>query len=213
MKDYKIIQVKVAELDLAPWNYKENDETTARKLKGSMVQNGYVAKIAIAHKEEEPESNRYEVLDGNHRAMAFKEMEIEEVSAVYIGRVKLAIRKRIGIELNEIKFLSDNIRQAQIMVELVEQFGAHNLEETMPYSEQQIEDMKKILEFDWQSTAGESKGGNKSANEIGFRFGVYHGDIPRTTYDNFMQAVRMCKDRRVVETIAQVEQIFGRQAI
>lgn len=145
MKDFPIIKVKVNQVDLAPWNYKEDDNMLAIKLMNAMDKGGYISKIVVSQLEEEPESEKYEVIDGNHRVMALREKGIEEVQAIFVGRIKRTQRQRLGIELNDLKFQTNNIKLAEIFSDLKKEFQIEDLVQTMPYNAEEIEDFDNLL--------------------------------------------------------------------
>jgi hypothetical protein len=203
MKDFPTIQVKVDSIELAPWNYKMEDEVIARKLATGMQKNGYVTKIAIAQRAEEPDSEKYEVIDGNHRVMAFKNIGVEEVQATFVGRLSKAMRQRIGIELNELRFANDSIKFAQTMTDLIKDFSIDDLESTMPYSRKEIETFGELMNYDWGKP--EDKKTEKEDGWIYFKFGDFEANIPLVIYEQFKQSVEALQKQGVDNLINQVE--------
>jgi hypothetical protein len=148
------VEIRTHLLEKAPWNYKTDDEDKKNKLKGNLRQNGVLENIVVR----EMPNGKYEVVNGNHRLDAIRELSIEVVPAYNLGVVSEKKAKRIAIELNETHFDPDSLKLAGVIKELVDEYSIDDLEETMPYNKQEIEDYQKLLDFDWgQYGEGEGK--------------------------------------------------------
>lgn len=161
-ENFKVIQIE--KIVLADWNYKETDSQEAlslmETLKANLKRNGQVENIQVRLLE----TGYYEVINGNHRVMAFQQMEISEIICYDWGQISLSQAKRIAIETNETKFKADNIKLAETFMEISKDFQLDELAETMPYSTQDMENMSKLLDFDWNQYEGE-EGDNVSTKE------------------------------------------------
>lgn len=188
IKDRPIITVAVDQIDLAPWNYKTTDIATSAKLVASLKRGGYSAKVVLAHRKEEPESDRYEAIDGNHRVSAIREIGIETVAAIYVGRISLAMRQRIGIELNDLRFSTNRARLAEIVGNIASKYTEADMSFTLPYTEEEISDMKNLFKFD----PGEIPKETKQERLVDFSFGTYLFAIPESIYALFIEAMRKC---------------------
>lgn len=209
MKDYPVIEVELSELELAPWNYKEEDAVIALKLQNSMEKNGYATKITIAQRSEEPKSKKYEVIDGNHRLMAFREMKVKKVNAVFVGRKKKTERQRMGLEMNELQFPTDTIRLAENLKDLTADFAIEDLVLTLPYSEDEAMRLMQVLEIDRGAAAGtQSSSTNQGSGDeewIHFHFGDIKGSVERVAYDRFREAVERMNAEGVTNLTNQIE--------
>jgi len=146
-KKYKVIDIK--NIILANWNYKETDNDSAisliEKLKSNLKRNGQVENIQVRLLND----GKYEVINGNHRVMAFLQLKIKKIISYDHGKISLNEAKRIAIETNETKFKADNMKLADIIVEIQDDFTIEELVQTMPFSNSELKNFSKLSEFSW----------------------------------------------------------------
>lgn len=135
-KNYKFIPID--SLIEANWNYKENDNFLQEQLKNNIKRSGQIATCNVR----ELNTGYYEVVDGNHRLRAFKELGMKYVACYDHGKISQAEAIRIALEKNETRFKSDEIKMNNLLKELSEQFEFDELKSTMPFSE---EDLSKMI--------------------------------------------------------------------
>jgi hypothetical protein len=138
-------EIKITNLVKADWNYKKNDEHKKEKLKENIKRNGQIENIIIRPLD----TGFYEVVNGNHRFEALKELGMETAICYDLGNISQRAAMRIAIETNETKFDTDQVSLAELIKEIVEEFPIDELELTMPYSDQDLENYIKLTEFDW----------------------------------------------------------------
>jgi hypothetical protein len=138
-------EIKITNLVKADWNYKKNDEHKKEKLKENIKRNGQIENIIIRSLD----TGFYEVVNGNHRFEALKELGMETAICYDLGNISQRAAMRIAIETNETKFDTDQVSLAELIKEIVEEFPIDELELTMPYSDQDLENYIKLTEFDW----------------------------------------------------------------
>lgn len=159
--DKRFIELPTAKLSEAPWNYKFDNPELTSKLKANLARNGQIENIIVREVDD-----GYEVVNGNHRLMALRELGVETVVCYNLGAASLAAAQRVAIETNETKFATDNVKLAEIVRELETDFSLVELSETMPFSEEELRDMNRLLEFDWSDfdkAAEAGSGGEGSA--------------------------------------------------
>ena len=141
--NYKLIELQ--DLKMAEWNYKENDDSLVQKLIKNIQKNGQIENLIVRGIEE-----GYEVVNGNHRLLALKEMNMDKAVCYDLGDdISEAQAKRIAIETNETKFQVDNVKLAQTFNDLLKDFDVSDLALTMPFTEDQITNFDKLVTFDW----------------------------------------------------------------
>lgn len=144
------IEVDVSRLVGADWNYKRSDDGTAdieTKLENNIKRNGVIENILIR----ELETGFYEVVNGNHRLAVMKRLKIEKVMAYNFGVITLAQAQRIAIETNETKFPVDDVRLAKVLQDITQEFSVDDLVGTINKSRQEVDDLLKLNNFDWNS--------------------------------------------------------------
>tara|TARA_R100000664_G_C2720663_1_gene114269 strand:+ start:76 stop:723 length:648 start_codon:yes stop_codon:yes gene_type:complete len=137
------IEIPVEKLVKADWNYKTEDPEKQEKLKENIKRNGQIENIIIR----ELKTGFFEVVNGNHRLSVLKTLNIEKAYSYNLGKISQAQAMRIAIETNETKFETDSIVLAERIKEISAVFD--DLELTMPYSKQELENFKTLTDFDW----------------------------------------------------------------
>lgn len=141
------VELDIDKLVAADWNYKKEDFEQSKKLAENIKRNGQVENILVR----ELATGFFEVVNGNHRLTTFTELGFKEVVCYNFGKISDAQARRIAIETNETRFETDNIKLAQLIKEISgdEGFKLEDLETTMPYTQQQLEAMEDLVNFDW----------------------------------------------------------------
>lgn len=135
----------LSELNPAPWNYKSSSEEKINKFKKSVEKNGFIYRLVVAHREEDPEV--LEVCDGNHRLRVLQEMPyVETIPCYYLGVLPKQERMRIGIELNEWAFDTDPLSLAQCLKDISD--TTEDLE-TLPYNRQELDQLISLVAADF----------------------------------------------------------------
>lgn len=137
--------VDISTLKKAEWNYKVDDADKALKLKNNIEKNSQIENLIIREVED-----GYEVVNGNHRLDVMLELNYKDVHVYNFGNISLNQAKRIAIETNETRFASDNIRLAELFKDMVEEFEPEDLQETMPYDVEEINNFVELTDFDWE---------------------------------------------------------------
>jgi len=140
------INIDITKLVKADWNYKEENENLTDKLINNIKRNGQIENIIIR----ELDTGFYEVVNGNHRYDALKKLKYKKVYAYNFGQISLSHAQRIAIETNETKFESDNIKLAELIKEITNEFSKEDLALTLPYNEEEIQNYSELLDFDWE---------------------------------------------------------------
>jgi len=194
MENYIILPL--SKLVKAEWNYKTDDLEQKEKLKANITRNGQIVNSIVR----EFEDGTYEVIDGNHRLDAFSELNIKNVICFNKGKISKEEAMRIAIEINETKFEADNLKLAANIEQLVKEYGVDDLAMTMPYSAEEIENMSKLLHFDWSQY--DNKDGEGSGEETQ-KFDIKLS-VSKFVYDNWLE----WKARCMTKNINQDERIF-----
>lgn len=175
MIDHECITVDLAKIQYAPWNYKEEDAELLGKLLAAIKKNGYLAKITVAERQEEP--GTLEVIDGNHRLKALLSAGVREGQAIYTGVMSRAERIKVGTALNELAIEGDALMLAEIMKDLQDTFAPGDLAETMPMSQEQIVNYKATCEDPFPEF--------QAQDGVKLIFGTVRANISHTAYEAF----------------------------
>jgi ParB-like chromosome segregation protein Spo0J len=164
LKD-RIIWVPFEKLRKAEWNYKLDEPEKEAKLLEQIRKNGILETSLVR----ELPKGLYEVVDGNHRYDVYQELAIGSVPCFTLGKISLNTAKRIAIEKNETRFASDPLKLSSLFKEISVDFKPAELSATMPYSEEEVLSMIKLIDFDWGQF--ETKGADETV-ETKFRISL-----------------------------------------
>lgn len=164
LKKFKTLNI--SQLVKADWNYKENNDELKEKLKENIKRNGQVENIIVRLLD----TGFYEVVNGNHRYEAMKELEFENIIVCDITPCNINQAKRLAIETNETKFNTDNIKLAEIFKEISTEFSIEDLEKTNPYTNEDLEDFINIKNFDYSDYQIDMNNNDKSISNITIQF-------------------------------------------
>ena len=137
-------QVKLSDLLTNDWNPKEN-ERDYEKVKKSLVVNGLMAPIFVRETDK-----GLEIVDGNQRARAAKELGYTSVHVYNLGKISEAEAKQLVLYLQvQAPFVTDML--SPIVVEL----NALGME--LPYNEKEIQKFRDLEAFDMETAYAEEE--------------------------------------------------------
>lgn len=140
------IVLPVAKLQKAPWNYKKDDEFKAGQLVNNIKKNGQMENIIVR----EIEKDVYEVVNGNHRLDAVITLGRKKIIAFNAGKISQGQAERLAIVTNETRFESDQVKLAQLITKMSQEFPLEDLAKELPWTEEQILNFTKLTEFNWE---------------------------------------------------------------
>jgi ParB-like chromosome segregation protein Spo0J len=137
--------VSIDRLVKADWNYKRDDSFMLDKLVENIKRNGQVENLIVR----ELETGALEIVNGNHRYDALRQLGIGEAIVCNLGRITLLQAQRIAIETNETRFKSDVILLAQRLEELRAEFEEADLTATLPFTDDDLNNLSNLNDYDW----------------------------------------------------------------
>lgn len=141
------VKLNINTLVKADWNYKQENEFLQEKLVNNIKKNGQIENLIVR----DISNGRFEVVNGNHRYDALKELGIESVQVFNLGTISDKDAKRIAIETNESKFESDEIELSELLKELADTTPIKDMLDTMPFTEVELTGLIDQTNFDWNS--------------------------------------------------------------
>lgn len=160
---YKIL--KLDQLVKAEWNYKKEDHNLTEKLKNNLKRNGQVENIIVR----QLETGFYEVVNGNHRYDAMKQLGYQDIIVCDKSPMTLSEAKRVAIESNETRFESDEVELAKVIkdISVEEWFDIDSFSQTTPFSKEEVENFINLTDFDWDQYSQQDQQDNDSGNQDG----------------------------------------------
>ena len=132
----------ITSLVKADWNYKMNDNLLSEKLANNIKRNGQIENIIIR----ELDTGFFEVVNGNHRLDVLKSIGYLDVHCFNLGSISESQAKRIAVETNETRFESDIKLLSETITSILEEFSLDEIEITMPFTEDEINQMLGKIE-------------------------------------------------------------------
>lgn len=131
--------VPIIDIKPNPWNPKDKDTEDYKKIKQSIELKGQRLPIIVREK-----GNRYEVIDGEQRYTACKELGFQEVIIYNEGKMSDDEAKELTIWYQQ-QVPFNEVMLANLITEIV----SNNPNYELPYTPEQIEDFKNMVDFDW----------------------------------------------------------------
>lgn len=132
----KIKKIKIDDVRPNDWNPKEKNHARVQDIKKSIQIMGFKQPIQVR------DNNGYEILDGEQRWTAMKELGAKEVYIYDNGKVTDEEAKAETLRW-QVQVPFDEIELAPIAVELADM----NID--IPYTEEEIENYRQMAEFDF----------------------------------------------------------------
>jgi len=180
----------ITKLVKAEWNYKGEDAEKSGKLQENIKRNGQIENIIVR----ELETGFYEVVNGNHRYDAMKEIGFKFAVVHNKGKISLSQAKRIAIETNETRFETDQLKLAELLGDISQEFNIDDLAITMPFNADEITNMVDVLGFDFSQYQEEPTGGFGQPAETQENYKVVTIEIPEETYNLWGKWQERCAD-------------------
>ena len=133
----------------ASWNYKDDDEVLQEKLAENIKRNKQIENIIVR----ELDTGFYEVVNGNHRYKAMKNIGASKVMVYNLGKVSLNEAKKIAYETNETKFNTIDAKLNLMLKELSEDYSLEELSKTSPFELEEIKHRIESLDFNFDAFA------------------------------------------------------------
>ncbi len=151
LKEYGYELLEVSKLVKADWNYKDDDEKRLDDLVNNIKRNGQIENLIVRKL-----GSKYEIVNGNHRYDALVKLKQTHAIVCNKGDITKEEAIRIAIETNETKFPNDNLKLAELLNVMLDEYTMEDLTGTLPYSQKEIENFQNLLDFDWGIEEDES---------------------------------------------------------
>lgn len=147
----KVKVVKIGQVRPNQWNPKEHDTYEFEKIKKGIGLKGL--RLPIIVREIEPEGDiNYEILDGEQRYTACKQLGFDEIIIYNEGKIEDKEAQELTIWYQQ-QVPFEEVATAKLVTTIVEKYPDYQL----PYTEEEIEAYKKLTEFDWDKYKNEQE--------------------------------------------------------
>ena len=145
----KYIKVDIEDLHEDKESIHGYDIKIMESLRNSIKKRGQIETILVRDSGE-----GYDILDGKTRVRIMKDLGIKSVFCCSVGKITDEEAELITIEMAEIKFQIDVIKIAESFERIVKKYPVHQVAETVPWTEEEIEKFSTLLHFDQKQYEG-----------------------------------------------------------
>ncbi len=161
----ELVELETAKIVKADWNYKE-DGTPEQisKLRESINKDRSAGVIPVR----ELDDGTFEAIDGNHRFDAIMlEPAWETVYVENFGKISLAEAITIANRRNYQWFEDDVLKLSTLFKESVlPEFKIEDLATFMPQSEEELKELLKLTEFNWDALPAKQKADKEKGDKL-----------------------------------------------
>lgn len=140
-------EINLNQLIKADWNYKKNDEFLQQQLVNNMRLNGQVENIIVR----DLGNGSFEIVNGNHRYEAFKELGYTNIIVCDLGLITLAQAKMCAYVTNETRFQNDEGLLFRILKDISSEISFEELTKIAPVDELLLKHQIESLDFNFEN--------------------------------------------------------------
>lgn len=144
-------------VDANSWNPNRMTDFMYQKELASISRFGFVNPIIVRQL-----GDRYEVIDGEHRLKAARELLIELIPVWNLGEIPDATAKQMTIVLNETRGSTDREELSTLLRDLLTSEPTVELMSVLPFSEPDFKTIVDLPKFDWSQVEDLTKGNTSS---------------------------------------------------
>lgn len=192
--------VPIEALSPNPWNPNVQSEFIFEKEIRSLEKHGQLAPVLVRQI-----GGGFEIIDGEHRYKAMRSLGATEIEVKDLGALSDTDAKQITILMNEIRGEPDEVRLQRLLQDLAQQVDLTELQEAMPYSEEEMKayldgvvmDLEaNLAEMDVQdsspATTDKTTGEGAPLSKTGYTMISYH--VPKEVGVRFKNLIERLKD-------------------
>ncbi len=180
----------------------------------SIARFGFIDPITVREIEGE---NGVMIIDGEHRWRAFGELrenwkagdcgeyhpsletlfEKNELPVVNLGALSDADAKKLTIILNETRGRANTVDLAALLAEIGETTGGAELAIGLPYSDEELAELLRLAEFDWESVKATSESAGESGEASGETEAMqsFTATMPQSSHAVYVDAIERVRAR------------------
>lgn len=149
----KVQRVPVERIFPNPWNPNEQSEFIYDKEINSIKTFGFLDPILVR---EIPEG--FEIIDGEHRWKAAKQLGLEEIPANNLGKVSDSVAKQLTLITNETRGEARRDKLGELLRSLKNEVGMEELVKNLPYQQVELDSLVDQMQIDWSQVTGPLEG-------------------------------------------------------
>lgn len=194
----KKLEVDINTLAPNAWNPNKQNDAIFDAAKESIKKYGFIQPILVREKDQ-----GYEIIDGEHRWRAAKELGSTRITIENIGQLPEQDAKALTILMNAIKGEDDAIKRGVLFKEFTDQYP--ELLDLMPFTDDEIEHDIQLIDFDPNDYDDDRPDMNDPKKRyVIFKFDVDIDDAPMV--EKVLRSFDASNDIALVEMCAWIEE-------
>ena len=179
MNKTQLVQININDIIKADWNYKsDGTKEEIQKLKNSISEDNSVGVLAVREVDD-----GFEVIDGNHRFEAIKQLGWEKVPCENFGAITKAKSITIARRRNHKWFEDDIMAYSKLFKEeVLQEYSVQELKDFMPDTEEDMNTFINSLDFDYDENKKDNPTYDESENLKSINI-----KIPEETYNIWLK--------------------------
>jgi len=119
-------------------------------------------------------SRKYEIIDGEHRWKAARELGLKKVYIKNLGRIDDVVAEELTLLLNEDRGESDMLKLAELVEEAKAGFGEADVKGRYPFTDAELRDLELFSKINWEEFPVEWQERRKQTQEKRKEVGCEH---------------------------------------
>lgn len=200
--EYPVTLLPIDAVEPNSWNPNKQSDRQFQANQESLLAYGFVTPIvARPHPEDE---QRWQIVDGEHRWRAMrafadeglppgaseslKELIARGLIPAQVVPMPDAWAKKFTVIANETRGKADHVELGALLAELAQDTGLADLQKGLPFSPQELEELIKVGEFDWNAYDEAGTQDATQADQEPDAFERFKVAMPETAYEVYKQA-------------------------
>lgn len=146
--------VNVDDVEPNPWNPNHQSEFMYDREKRSILEFGFVDDVIVRSGNEDGPLKSLQIIDGEHRHKAMRDLGHKSISVKDLGTVPDLKAKALTQMLNRLHGEDDKQKRADLINDIL--VLQPDYIDILPYTEVELDHIKSMSEFDWDSLSGDS---------------------------------------------------------
>lgn len=138
-------RVPISEVSPNPWNYNRQSNDMYEKEKLSIHKNGFIEPIHVRQLDV-----GYQIIDGEHRWRACKDLNFDEISVIDLGVVPHWEAEGLTIILNDLHGSLDEVKLSKALNFMATLPEWEDYKEQLPWDDKEVARLCKLTNFSWE---------------------------------------------------------------
>jgi len=137
----EVKEIPIDQIEPNPWNPNRMSKREFEALKQEIQKRGQIYPIIVR----ELEDGKYQIIDGEHRWKAMKELGYKTIKVINLGKIDEKLAKILTINLNQIRGEFEDLEFAELLKSLLQEMSIQNLANEIYLTEEDIQGYLSLI--------------------------------------------------------------------